>query len=263
MAASCCAATSTRFVASSSCRARKTRTLAMKNPPTIGSALAHYSSSSSSSSGNRRCMTAPAVWTVSPRSGYASSSSPRSSSSLSVSSLRKFASNSPLRSQPHQQQQHRSRTSVAAAAVAVEPVLLETSSTALSSAAPSGGTKLLDYLRRHACLSLEDLQAHSGSRNKELSVVMAFALCFLASASTTSTTSRNDPSVKLSSSSGGGGGGGGLKPSKTKPTFMFSKLQAEKDVAKLQKDAAENPYLVSTAELYFRYLFWIQTQYDC
>jgi hypothetical protein len=203
MAASCCASTSTRFVASSSCRARKTRTLAMKNPPM---ALAHYSSGAGST---RRSMSSP-VWPVSP-SIY---STPRSVS------LRRISSDS-LRSQ------HRSLA---------EPVLEK---------APASGAMWLEYIRRHA-LSLEDVQTQS--TRKQLSAVMAFAVCFLASASTSTSndarTSGPNPSAKFNQ------GGGSLKSKKTKPMFLFSKLQAEKDVQKVQEDAAENPYLVNTADFF-------------
>jgi hypothetical protein len=77
---------------------------------------------------------------------------------------------------------------------------------------------------------------------------MAFALCFLASATTATTThggsTGTNPSTKFQGS-GGGGGGGGLGPHKTKPVFLFSKLKAEKEVQKVQEEACRDPYLVS------------------
>lgn len=254
MATSCCAATSSRFVASSSCRARKTRTLAMKNPPSIGLAH-HYSSSagaissssssiSSSISSTRGSILSAPVWATSP-STY-SSTSPHRSSSVS---LRKFSSDPVLR------QRHRS---LAAAASAAEPVFGK------KSKSPASGALWLEYLRRHAAIiTLEDVHAaqqqqsdQSQSTRKQLSAMVAFALCFLASASSsttgsssstssTTTTSSNQEAPKFTPGGDGGGGGGKLKSTKTKPMFLFSKLQAEKDVQQVQKDATENPYLVS------------------
>lgn len=129
--------------------------------------------------------------------------------------------------------------------------------------APSGAI-WLEYLRRHAAIiTLEDVHAaqqqqseQSQSTRKQLSAMIAFALCFLASASSSTTgssssttssttTSSNQERPKFTPGGDGGGGGGKLKSTKTKPMFLFSKLQAEKDVQQVQKDATENPYLVS------------------
>jgi len=101
----------------------------------------------------------------------------------------------------------------------------------------------MEYFRRHAATSVEG-QAQSTTR-KQLSAMMAFALCFLASATTTTSnhggSSGPNPSAKFQ----GGGGGSGLGPRKSKPVFLFSKLKAEKDVQKVQEEAVKEPYLVS------------------
>ena len=238
MAASCCvAATSTRFVvASSSCRARKTRTLAMP----------HYSSSStvssSSSSSNRGTLSrAPPGWAV-------SLSSAHSSTRPSPVSLRRFSLDSSLRSQ------HRHSSRTLAPEAAAEQVFEKSS-------APASGRLWLEHLRRHTS-SLENAQAYQSSR-RQLSAILAFALCFVASGSsaTATTTTSNqeehlesssDPSPeseKLNNKNDASSASG--KPGKTKPTFMFSKFQAEKDVQNLQADSSKNPYLVSTSNLIF------------
>ncbi len=184
MTMACCASTSTRFVASSSCRARKTRTLSIHSPTSLNSRL----------------------WT-----GHAHSSA-RSNS------LRRISSESHTSPRGH---------------ILAEPF----------KKLPATRTLCLEYLWRQSA-SLEDVQAQSTAR-KQLSVMMAFALCFLASATTTTSnhdgSSGSNPSAKFQ----GGGGGGGLGPHKTKPVFLFSKLKAEKDVQKVQEEAAKEPYLVS------------------
>lgn len=106
---------------------------------------------------------------------------------------------------------------------------------------PATGALCWEYLRRHV-LTGEGLSSQPSTK-KHLSAIMAFALCFLASASTATSThggsTGTNPSAKFQ------GGGGGLGPRKSKPVFLFSKLKAEKEVQKVQEEAAHDPYLVS------------------
>ena len=113
---------------------------------------------------------------------------------------------------------------------------------------PATGALCWEYLRRHV-LTGEGIPPQPSTK-KHLSAIMAFALCFLASASTATTThggsTGTNPSTKFQ---GGGGGGGGLGPHKTKPVFLFSKLKAEKEVQQVQEEASRDPYLVSSSKI--------------
>lgn len=101
----------------------------------------------------------------------------------------------------------------------------------------------LEYLRRRAG-SLENCDDVNSTSRKQLSALVAFALCFLASATTTASSSHAASSGPNASAKFQGGGIG--PPKKTKPMFLFSKLKAEEDVKKVKEEAKKDPYLVST-----------------
>lgn len=241
MATSCCAATSTRLVASSSCRARKTsRTLAMKHPPLAASPLK--------------------TWVESASSYVLSSSSSPSLCSSRSASLRRMSSSSLARTTAT----HRvvrldpctwTRSTSSASATSASATSASTTSTSTTTSA-----RWLEHLRRQTVGDNHNDNSSNSSQKQQLSAaIMAFALCMLAStaATTTAASASTTPTMKSSSSTNldaGNGvsasasaGAGGLSPhtNAPKPTFMFSRLKAEQEVQKVQEEAAQNPYLVS------------------
>lgn len=201
MAASCCAATSTRcLVASSSSRARKS-TLTMNPSLALNHSLA--------SSSMRASLYGP-----SPALRF----TPRSVALRRMSSDCLSSSRLPLEQ-----------------LVCCNTPKKHTSTTALYLESPT----------RHFTDLESDTNFHGDTR-KHISAVMAFALCFLASA----TTATSSPAGASGSSTSPKIQGGGMGPRKTKPKFPFSKLRAEEDVHKGQEEAKDNPYLVSQAEVF-------------
>ena len=192
MATSCCASTSTRFVANSSYRARNKRTLAIHHP------LAFNISS--------RIGAHSPMW-----AGYGGSASALILRGVAADVF------------PTQNR----------ALYGLRELLPR---------ATAASRCWFEHLRRHA-QNFQETQTHS---RKEMLTMMACALCFVASASSATTVSQtsagpNPASKKFSS------GGGGLGPRKsTHPVFVFSKQKAEEEVRKVEDDARENPYLVSS-----------------